>query len=63
MSGPTHPTEAHDYLSTSCWHGQHDRCRAGVAFDLDGKPFVKLPACCKICQAPCTCVCHTRSEV
>jgi hypothetical protein len=32
----------HDYLSTACFHGQHDRCRRQ----------------CKFCDAACNCECH-----
>lgn len=33
----------HDYLSTACHHGQHDRCRKE----------------CKFCAVPCKCACHS----
>jgi hypothetical protein len=33
---------AHDYLSTACLHGLHDRCRL----------------VCKFCAAACRCGCH-----
>lgn len=32
----------HEYLSTACYHGFHDRCRLT----------------CKFCSTPCRCVCH-----
>ena len=34
--------EDHDYTSTACYHGQHDRCRQ----------------LCKFCLARCQCRCH-----
>lgn len=37
----------HDYLSTACGHGLHDRCRL----------------VCKYCPAKCRCECHeTKGE-
>lgn len=32
----------HIYLSTYCFHGEHDSCRL----------------VCKMCSAPCVCACH-----
>lgn len=38
-----HPmAEEHDYLSTACHHGLHDRCRQS----------------CKFCGTKCQCECH-----
>jgi hypothetical protein len=37
---------SHDYLSTACSHGLHDRCRRT----------------CKFCRAPCRCGCHADSR-
>lgn len=34
--------ESHEYTSTACVHGQHDRCRL----------------VCKFCYSPCECDCH-----
>lgn len=34
--------EDHNYLSTACWHGAHERCRLT----------------CKFCHTPCLCKCH-----
>lgn len=34
---------SHNYLSTACLHGLHDRCREN----------------CKFCAAPCRCECHS----
>lgn len=45
--------EPHVYLSTSCFHNNHDYCKSETG--LLGN---KVPASCKFCLAPCTCVCH-----
>lgn len=55
---PVELQEAHKYLSTSCWHKDHDRCSADTAVDILGEPFAKEPAICKLCRAPCICWCH-----
>lgn len=34
--------DVHDYLSTACFHGLHDRCRKS----------------CKFCGTNCKCYCH-----
>ena len=36
----------HDYLSTACFHGLHERCRQQ----------------CKFCDVKCNCLCHTHFE-
>lgn len=36
--------EQHDYLSTACFHGLHDRCRKE----------------CKFCGVACKCDCHNQ---
>src|SRR5687767_10005861 len=36
----------HDYLSTACFHGLHDRCRRE----------------CKFCAQPCRCECHSHDQ-
>lgn len=36
----------HDYLSTACHHGLHERCRKT----------------CKFCAAPCKCECHAAHQ-
>jgi hypothetical protein len=38
---------AHDYVSTACQHGQHERCRKT----------------CKFCQTPCCCTECSRHAV
>lgn len=48
----------HEYLSTSCWHTEHEYCRSTVATDAEGHSFAKEPAVCKFCQEPCRCWCH-----
>lgn len=50
--------EPHVYLSTSCVHGFHERCRSDAATDSEGEPFRKVPSRCKHCSAPCICECH-----
>lgn len=47
-------SQPHVYLSTSCYHGDHVYCRAGVRGD--GK--AKRPATCKFCDSRCICSCH-----
>lgn len=44
----------HDYLSTSCFHGQHAYCQSDT-----GAAGTKTPAQCKFCAAPCSCWCHS----
>lgn len=52
-------TEGHDccpphvYLSTSCFHGDHNYCQSERG--LLGN---KTPSVCKFCAAPCVCTCH-----
>lgn len=43
----------HDYLSTSCLHGNHDYCKAPV-----GRLGPKEGSKCKWCPAKCSCSCH-----
>lgn len=43
---PAPDPTAHDYLSTACHHGLHDRCRK----------------VCKFCPTACRCVCHLIAE-
>lgn len=52
----------HIYLSTACWHAEHDRRPELHAYCQgtereDGS--TKTPAVCKWCPSPCTCYCHT----
>jgi hypothetical protein len=44
----------HVYLSTSCFHGDHNYCKRETG--LLGN---KIPGVCKFCQAPCICQCHS----
>lgn len=53
---PAAPTR-HHYLSTGCYHGDHDYCRS-----MTGLAGAKRPASCKFCQAPCQCPCHAPGE-
>lgn len=47
------PKITHNYLSTACLHGLHDRCGEKQAErGEDGPPH------CKFCDAPCRCECH-----
>jgi hypothetical protein len=52
-------TEAtgHRYLSTGCFHGDHDYCKS-----MTGLNGAKRPAECKKCGAKCQCPCHEREE-
>ena len=43
----------HTYLSTGCFHGNHDYCQS-----MTGLNGSKRPASCKFCSAPCQCFCH-----
>lgn len=57
----THDCEccpSHVYFSTSCFHGDHNYCQGETG--LLGN---KVPASCKFCGAPCTCVCHADKKV
>jgi hypothetical protein len=45
----------HRYLSTSCFHEEHDYCKTD-ALRYDGTH--KIAATCKFCEAPCICACH-----
>lgn len=46
----------HVYLSTSCFHLEHEYCKNNV-----GHAGTKTPAKCKFCDAPCICHCHASS--
>jgi hypothetical protein len=43
----------HAYLSTGCFHGDHDYCQS-----MTGLNGSKRPGECKFCSAPCRCSCH-----
>jgi hypothetical protein len=45
--------EPHVYLSTSCFHNDHNYCKRETG--LLGN---KIPGVCKFCHAPCICKCH-----
>lgn len=45
--------DQHVYLSTGCWHGDHDYCQS-----MTGLNGAKRPGECKFCSAPCQCPCH-----
>jgi hypothetical protein len=48
---------AHEYLSTSCLHGEHAYCQSttGISGSI---MWAKTPASCKFCGAACICPCH-----
>lgn len=46
-------TDRHVYLSTGCYHGDHEYCQSNTG--LNGQ---KTPASCKFCGARCECPCH-----
>lgn len=48
----------HEYLSTACFHEQHDYCQS-LYTDAG---CVKFPAECKFCMAPCICSCHNKEK-
>ena len=55
---------AHQYLSTSCLHGQlgddpelHAYCQSTTGSNGTAE-WSKTPASCKHCAAPCSCPCH-----
>lgn len=49
------------YLSTYCLHGVHEPCGSPEGVDANGRPFARRPAQCKLCAAPCICVCHNEA--
>lgn len=49
-------TTEHSYLSTGCYHGQHDYCRSSI-----GVVGAKTPGRCKFCEARCRCACHAEA--
>jgi hypothetical protein len=52
-------TEAtgHVYLSTGCFHGDHDYCKS-----MTGLNGAKRPGSCKHCGTKCQCPCHSIEE-
>jgi hypothetical protein len=48
---------AHEYLSTSCLHGEHGYCQSGTGSNGTTE-WAKTPASCKFCGASCICPCH-----
>ncbi len=46
-------SSVHEYLSTACWHGDHNYCQS-----MTGYQGAKRPGRCKFCDAKCTCWCH-----
>lgn len=46
-----HPPTVHDYISTSCLHGEHEHCRSAV----NAAGGEKTPGTCKFCTAVCRC--------
>lgn len=49
--------EGHVYLSTGCFHGEHNHCS-----DMVGTQGEKRPATCKFCEAFCICACHETQD-
>lgn len=47
----------HVYMSTGCWHGDHDYCKS-----MTGLNGAKRPGECKHCGAKCICGCHAAPE-
>lgn len=54
MLNPPGADAPHRYLSSACFHDQHDYCRGPV-----GLAGPKTPGVCHYCPAPCCCPCHT----
>lgn len=52
-STPAPATTGHVYLSTGCFHGDHDYCKA-----MTGLNGAKRPGECKHCGTKCQCGCH-----
>lgn len=44
---------AHAYLSTGCFHNNHEYCQSNT-----GRDGNKISAQCKFCAARCVCSCH-----
>jgi hypothetical protein len=59
---PSDNNDGHEYLSTSCWHGDHNYCSHKKVLEqpVDGDEYIrtKKPAECKFCNARCICPCH-----
>lgn len=60
---PPDNTDGHEYLSTSCWHGDHNYCNHKKVLvqpsgNMDEYIHHKKPAECKFCNARCICPCH-----
>lgn len=49
----TTPDTRHTYLSTGCYHNNHEYCAS-----MTGYQGTKRPAQCKFCNARCVCPCH-----
>jgi hypothetical protein len=49
----TNRRPVHEYLSTACWHGDHNYCKS-----MSGYQGKKRPGQCKFCHAKCSCSCH-----
>lgn len=54
---PPGSPDAHVYLSTGCFHGDHDYCKS-----MTGLNGAKRPGECKHCGAACRCGCHGAAE-
>ena len=59
-------TVPHEYLSTSCFHGEHDYCQS--PYGNNGQTgaaeivWSKRPAQCKFCESTCRCACHREGD-
>lgn len=47
----------HEYLSTSCFHGEHEYCQSTTGSNGETE-WAKAPSSCKFCGMPCICSCH-----
>jgi hypothetical protein len=57
LNAATESESIHEYLSTGCWHGEHDYCKS-----MTGYGGSKRPGRCKFCDARCRCECHSEFE-
>jgi hypothetical protein len=50
--------EGHVYLSTSCFHDEHEYCQSSQGVNESGEKWKKYPNRCKFCDSVCICPCH-----
>lgn len=62
MAMTTDATGAHAYLSTACFHANHEYRKSAQAVSDHGETWTKSPSQCKFCAARCQCPCHGDSR-